>query len=100
MTLKGGESSIIREYVGKSDSKVSKSQKRPVIAYADNYTQVQYFLASFADDIYLNPLASWYLAVCVRKIYFKSMIEKLLKLHPHIFRVGTYKSAVELFCMG
>ena len=38
------------EYVGKAIQSFKESQK-PVIAYADNYTQSQYFLASFADEI-------------------------------------------------
>ena len=42
------------EYVGKAIQSFKESEK-PVIAYADNYTQSQYFLASFADEIYLNP---------------------------------------------
>ena len=43
------------EYVGKAIQSFKESEK-PVIAYADNYTQSQYFLASFADEIYLNPI--------------------------------------------
>ena len=84
------------EYVGKAIQSFKESEK-PVIAYADNYTQAQYFLASFADDIYLNPIGQVSIqGLRQENLYFKSMLEKL-EITPHIFRVGTYKSAVEPF---
>ena len=84
------------EYVGKAIQSFKESEK-PVIAYADNYTQAQYFLASFADDIYLNPIGQVGIqGLRQENLYFKSMLEKL-EITPHIFRVGTYKSAVEPF---
>ena len=55
--------------------------------------QAQYFLASFADDIYLNPIGQVGIqGLRQENLYFKSMIEKP-EITPHIFRVGTYKSA-------
>ena len=73
------------EYVGKAIQSFKESEK-PVIAYADNYTQAQYFLASFADDIYLNPIGQVGIqGLRQENLYFKSMIENL-KLH-RIFSV-------------
>lgn len=84
------------EYVGKAISEFKQSGK-PVIAVADNYNQTQYFLASFSDEIYLNSRGSVSIqGLSAQNLYFKSMLEKL-EITPHIFRVGTYKSAVEPF---
>lgn len=68
-----------------------------MIAYADNYSQGQYYLASFADEIYLNSIGSVDIhGLSQENLYFKEMLDKLA-VTPHIFRVGTYKSAVEPF---
>ncbi|MDO4431052.1 MAG: signal peptide peptidase SppA [Lonepinella koalarum] len=84
------------EYIGKAILAFKKSGK-PVIAVADNYSQSQYFLASFADEIYLNPRGNIAIqGLSAKNLYFKSLLEKL-EITPHIFRVGTYKSAVEPF---
>lgn len=74
-----------------------KTSGKPVIVHADNYTQGQYYLASFADEIYLNPVGAVDIkGMTAKNLYFKSMLDKL-DITPHIFRVGTYKSAVEPF---
>lgn len=74
-----------------------KNAGKPVIAYADNYSQGQYYLASFADEIYLNSIGSVDIhGLSQENLYFKEMLDKLA-VTPHIFRVGTYKSAVEPF---
>lgn len=74
-----------------------KDAGKPVIAYADNYSQGQYYLASFADEIYLNSIGKVDIhGLSQENLYFKEMLDKLA-VTPHIFRVGTYKSAVEPF---
>lgn len=84
------------EYVGESLNNFKKTNK-PVIAFSDNYTQAQYLLASYADEIYLNPKGSVFIhGLATNNLYFKDMLEKL-EVTPHVFRVGTYKSAVEPF---
>ncbi|WP_439293900.1 signal peptide peptidase SppA [Lonepinella sp. BR2882] len=84
------------EYVG-SAIQHFKAQHKPVIALSENYSQDQYFLASFADEIYLNPVGTVDIyGLSAQNLYFKSMLEQL-EVTPHIFRVGTYKSAVEPF---
>ncbi|WP_032093003.1 signal peptide peptidase SppA [Necropsobacter rosorum] len=83
-------------YVGKAIERFKQSGK-PVIAYADNYTQKQYLLASYADEIYLNPIGQVAIeGMSAENLYFKSLLDKLA-ITPHVFRVGTYKSAVEPF---
>lgn len=72
-----------------------KASGKPVIAYADSYSQSQYFLASYADTIYLNKLGT----VAITGFgyfgsYFKEAADKLA-LKFHLFKVGDYKDAAE-----
>ena len=74
-----------------------KLSGKPVYAIGDYYSQNQYYLAAHADHVYLNPMGALLLEGYGRfGLYFKDMLEKL-KVSTHIFRVGTYKSAVEPF---
>ncbi len=74
-----------------------KSSGKKVVALGDHFSQDQYYLASHADDIWLNPQGFMLLDGYGRyKMYFKSALEKLA-IKQHIFRVGTFKSAVEPF---
>ena len=74
-----------------------KSTGKKVTAISDNYSQTQYLLASFADEIHLNPQGIVFLkGFSVYRLYFKEALDKLL-ITPHIFKVGTYKSFVEPF---
>lgn len=84
------------EYIGNTIKSFKESQK-PVIAYSDNYTQGQYLLASYADEIILNPMGAVAIeGMVAENLYFKSLLEQF-EVTPHIFRVGTYKAAVEPF---
>lgn len=72
-----------------------KESGKKVVAMGHYYEQNQYFLASFADTVYLNPQGAVSLdGLSLYSLYFKSALEKL-KIKAHIFRVGTFKSAVE-----
>jgi len=83
-------------YIGKALKEFSATGK-PIYAYADNYTQAQYYLASYANHIYLSPLGAIDLhGMATNNLYFKGLLDKL-KVSSHVFRVGTYKSAVEPF---
>lgn len=82
--------------IGSALSEFKQSGKQ-VTAIADNYSQNQYLLASFADHIHLNPQGIVFLqGYSVYRLYFKEALDKLL-ITPHIFKVGTYKSFVEPF---
>jgi protease-4 len=84
------------QYIGKALREFRDSGK-PVYAVGDNYTQGQYYLASFANKIYLSPQGSIDLhGFATNGLYYKSLLDKL-KVTTHVFRVGTYKSAVEPF---
>ncbi|QDE31133.1 signal peptide peptidase SppA [Shewanella polaris] len=72
-----------------------KAANKSVIAMANGYDQNQYFLASFADKIYLNNQGMVSIDGLSRyRLYYKAALEKL-KITTHVFRVGTFKSAVE-----
>ncbi len=90
-----GNASIDQIYdIGNALERFKKSYK-PVIAAEDSYTQKGYILASYADKIFLNPTGSVNIhGLSYHSLYFKDALEKL-RVNYHIFRVGTYKSAVE-----
>lgn len=91
----GGDTPSIT-YVGNVLQEFKESGK-PVVAIGDMFSQKQYYLASFADKIYLNKSGFIELnGLSYSNLYFKSLFEKIEAV-PHIFRVGTYKSAVEPF---
>ncbi|OGO74672.1 MAG: signal peptide peptidase SppA, partial [Chromatiales bacterium RIFOXYA1_FULL_46_5] len=74
-----------------------KAAGKKVLATGDYYSQNQYFLASYADSINLNPMGTVLLeGFGSYPMYYKSALEKL-KITTHVFKVGTYKSAVEPF---
>ncbi|SET50260.1 signal peptide peptidase SppA [Thalassotalea agarivorans] len=76
-----------------------KAQGKEVIAYGANYSQDQYYLASHADKVWLDPDGYFMIEGYGRyQLYFKSALEKL-GIKQHIFRVGTFKSAVEPFML-
>ncbi|MBU0942945.1 MAG: signal peptide peptidase SppA [Proteobacteria bacterium] len=72
-----------------------KTSGKKIIAAEDYYQQKAYYLASFADEIYLNPMGAVDLhGLGAYRLYFKDAINRL-KINYHIFRVGTFKSAME-----
>lgn len=74
-----------------------KAADKKVFATGAMYAQNQYFLASYADSINLNPQGAVLLeGYGSYPMYYKSALEKL-KITTHVFKVGTYKSAVEPF---
>lgn len=91
--MTGGGMSKLGE-IGQAIEKFKLSGK-PVVAYADYFTQQQYYLASFADTIYVNEMGSIFLTgYGVYRNYFKDAIDKL-HMKFHVFRVGDHKDAVE-----
>ncbi len=84
------------QYIGKALKEFRDSGK-PVYAVGENYSQGQYYLASFANKIWLSPQGVVDLhGFATNGLYYKSLLDKL-KVSTHVFRVGTYKSAVEPF---
>nr|WP_156213990.1 signal peptide peptidase SppA [Candidatus Baumannia cicadellinicola] len=84
------------QYIGKALSEFRDSGK-PIYSIGDSYNQAQYFLASYANKIYLMPQGMVDLrGFATNNFYYKSLLDKL-KVNSYIFRVGTYKSAAEPF---
>ncbi|CAI0777460.1 signal peptide peptidase SppA [Serratia ficaria] len=82
------------QYIGKALREFRDSGK-PIFAIGDSYNQTQYYLASYANKVYLSPQGAVDLhGFATNNLYYKSLLE-MLKVTTHIFRVGTYKSAVE-----
>lgn len=72
-----------------------KAAGKQVIAAADSYTQLQYYLASWADKIYLHPMGRVQVkGFSVFRLYAHELFKKL-SVDFHVFRVGTFKSALE-----
>jgi protease-4 len=80
--------------VGLALKKIKDSGKS-IIAIGDEYSESGYYLASFANEIIMNT-QGWILidGFGRSKMYYKSFLDKL-KISFNIFRVGTFKSAVE-----
>ena len=74
-----------------------KESGKFIIAYGDSYTQGLYYLSSVADKVLLNPkgMIEWR-GIASAPLFYKDLLQKL-GIEMQIFKVGTYKSAVEPF---
>ena len=74
-----------------------KESGKFIVAYADNYDLGMYYVASVADKVIVNPQGAiaWQ-GLSSQTIFFKELLEKI-GVKMEIFKVGTYKSAVEPF---
>ena len=82
--------------IGAALKEFSRSGKK-VIAVGDHFTQKDYLLASYADEIILNPIGGVELKGFSRyRLYGRQALEKL-KVNFNLFRAGEYKSALEPF---
>ena len=72
-----------------------KESGKFVVAYGDAYTQGLYYLSSVADKVLLNPqgMLEWR-GLAATPMFFKDLLEKV-GVEMQVFKVGTYKSAVE-----
>jgi len=92
--LGGGQSAIAA--LGEKLDEVKKSGK-PVVAFATGYTDDRYQLASHASEVWLPAMGAVAMAgPGGNNLYFKGLLDKL-GVTANIYRVGTYKSAVEPF---
>ena len=74
-----------------------KKSGKFIVAYAESYSEISYYLASAADRIFLPPSGDLeFNGINVEMMYFKGTLEKL-GIQPEVFKVGLYKSAVEPF---
>jgi len=74
-----------------------RSSGKKVIAHSTYYGQEQYYVAAFADEIYLDPLGFVAIDGFERyRTYYKELFDKL-GVEVNLFRVGAYKSAAEVY---
>ncbi|PIE57212.1 MAG: signal peptide peptidase SppA [Desulfobulbus propionicus] len=74
-----------------------KQADKVIIARGNNFNQTQYYLASWADEVYLDPMGGVDLhGFGIYQIYMRDMLEKLA-IDVNVFRAGAYKSAMEPF---
>ncbi|MEE4245230.1 MAG: signal peptide peptidase SppA [Kangiellaceae bacterium] len=76
-----------------------KTSGKKVYAMGDFYSQQQYYIAALADEVYVHPYGGVILEGLSRvRTYYASMLKKL-KVTPNVFKVGTYKSAIEPYLL-
>ncbi len=74
-----------------------KESGKFIIAYAENYGQGSYYLASVADKVYLNSNGSVDWCGMAANVMFYSRLMEKIGVEMQVFKVGTFKSAVEPF---
>ncbi|MES1993281.1 MAG: signal peptide peptidase SppA [Pseudomonadota bacterium] len=93
--FEGGELSKLMQ-IGKA-IEAFKAVGKPVLAYADQYSQSAYFLAAHASEVHLHPMGQVSIeGFSTYPAYFRDLVEKI-GLEVNVFRVGEFKSAVEPF---
>ncbi|MCU0369072.1 MAG: S49 family peptidase, partial [Cyclobacteriaceae bacterium] len=76
-----------------------KTSGKWIVAYSEMYSENAYYIASVADQVYLNPEGEIeFNGLAVEVSFFKKLFDKL-EIKPEIFRVGDFKSAVEPFML-
>lgn len=76
-----------------------KSSGKFIVSYADSYTQGAYYIASVGDCVLINPsgLLDWH-GIAMQPMFWTGLMEKV-GVKAQVFKVGTYKSAVEPFIL-
>jgi protease-4 len=93
--LTGGGLAKLRE-LGASLEEFRRSGKR-IVALGEYYDQPQFYLAAYADDIYLDPMGFVFIDGFDRyRMYYREVIDKLL-IDVNVFKVGEYKSGPDVF---
>jgi len=74
-----------------------KKSKKFVVAYGESFSEKGYYLASVGNKIYLNPAGGMeWNGMSAEYSFFKGTFDKL-EIKPEVFRVGSFKSAIEMF---
>lgn len=77
-----------------------KESGKPMFAYGESFSQAQYFLASYADTIYLHTMGQILLSgYGGSQLFYADILDKL-GVNVHVFRVGTHKAAVEPYLLN
>lgn len=74
-----------------------KNSKKSIFAYSESMSEGAYYLASVADEIFLNPAGSFeFNGLVSEQVYLKNAMDKL-DIRAEVFRAGSFKSAIEPF---
>jgi protease-4 len=93
--LDGGGTAKLQEIARALDE--FRKGGKPVIAFGEYYDQAQYYVAAHADEVYLDPQGIAYIdGFANYGLFVKDALDKL-SIDWNVFRVGQYKSAVEMF---
>lgn len=77
-----------------------KKTKKFIYAYGEVYSKKMYYLCTAADKIFLYPtgIVEWN-GLASTPMFYKKLLTEKLEMEPMVFRVGTFKSAVEPFVL-
>ena len=76
-----------------------KQSGKFIVAYADNYTQGTYFVCATADKVFLNPQGALGIqGLALETTFYKGLLKKA-GVEMQVFKVGTYKGAVEPYLL-
>ena len=76
-----------------------KESKKFIVAYSEAYSQSAYYLASVADEVWLNPEGIIeFKGLGAQVMFFKGLLEKM-EVEPQVIRYGKFKSAIEPFIL-
>lgn len=89
-----GAGQVHLQDIGEAMDRVRAADK-PVLTYATAYADDGVFLAAHASEVWMNPLGGAVVAgPGGHRLYYKGLIDRL-NVNARVYRVGTYKSAVE-----
>lgn len=89
-----GAGMVHLEDVGEALDEVRKA-KKPVLTYATYYADDALQLAAHASEVWVHPFGGAFVTgTGGKQLYYARLLEKL-KITAHVYRVGTFKSAVE-----
>ncbi len=95
--LRGGGFAALREVGAALDR--FRAAGKPVISWAVNLDQGQYYLAAHADRVLVDPQGGVLLTGLANyRLYYKDLLDKL-GVDVHLFRVGEFKSAAEPYIL-
>jgi len=93
--LDGGGTAKLQDVAAAIDA--FRKAGKPVIAFGEYYDQPQYYLAAHADEVFLDPQGMAFIdGFANYGLFVKDALDKL-SIDWNVFRVGQYKSAVEMF---
>lgn len=99
LNCQGGQAGLAGSYELRNALQEYKKSGKWIYAYGDNYAQSDYYIASVADSIFINPQGILDLHGLATGIpYYKTLLDKV-GIEMQVFKVGTFKSAVEPYIL-